>query len=147
KSYFLDENFLGSTSILANYRITNNTELVISEINEEAELSIEIEPNDESSLQLLASTSYMSWDLAELDDVLLSVHILEKLGKHNHQIQPDVTLFASKYRKLFSEILEVVEFYVTKGKMSSKQILLLLTAKFLDYIIHKRDLYNAVQKF
>ncbi|CAG8791211.1 1242_t:CDS:1, partial [Cetraspora pellucida] len=43
---FLDENLSGSTSILANSRITNNTELVISEINKKAELSIKIEPND-----------------------------------------------------------------------------------------------------
>ncbi|CAG8454251.1 2781_t:CDS:2 [Scutellospora calospora] len=32
------------------------------------------------------------------------------------------------------------------GDMGSKQILPLLTAKFPDYIIHKYDLYNAIQK-
>ncbi|CAG8656727.1 589_t:CDS:2, partial [Cetraspora pellucida] len=113
---FLDKNLLGSTSILANSGITNNTELVIFEINKETELSVEIEPNDESSLQLSACTSYMSWDLAE---ACLNSHAKAMVEEHNHQMQLDVILFAPKYRKLSSEILKAVEFYVTKEKIGA----------------------------
>ncbi|CAG8795175.1 22931_t:CDS:2, partial [Cetraspora pellucida] len=74
------------------------------------------------------------------------VIITSIIGEHNHQLQSDIRLYAPKYRKLSSEILEKIEFYVTKGKIGSKQMLPLLTSEFPDYIIHKRDLYNAVQK-
>ncbi|CAG8813000.1 6770_t:CDS:2, partial [Gigaspora rosea] len=67
--------------------------------------------------------------------------------EHNHRMEPDVALYAPKYRKLTPEIMEEIEFYVTKGNMGSKQIFPLLTAKFHDYTIHKPDLYNAIQKF
>ncbi|CAG8753034.1 1630_t:CDS:2 [Cetraspora pellucida] len=69
------------------------------------------------------------------------------VGEHNHEMQPDAMLYDPKYRKLSTEIIESIEFYVTKGNMRSKQILSLLTAKFPDHIIHKHDLYNAIQKF
>ena len=62
-------------------------------------------------------------------------------------MQPDIALYALKYRRLSPEILKTIEFYVTKGNMRSKQILLLLTAKFSEHIIYNRDLYNAIQKF
>ncbi|CAG8707615.1 17424_t:CDS:1, partial [Gigaspora rosea] len=74
------------------------------------------------------------------------VIITSIIGEHNHQIQPDVVLYAPKYRRLSSEILERIEFYVTKGKMGSKQMLTLLANEFPNHVIHKRDLYNAVQK-
>ncbi|CAG8661996.1 12615_t:CDS:2, partial [Gigaspora rosea] len=35
---------------------------------------------------------------------------------HNHQMQPDVVLYAPKYRRLSSEILERIEFYVIMGR-------------------------------
>ncbi|CAG8747916.1 1928_t:CDS:2, partial [Gigaspora rosea] len=35
-------------------------------------------------------------------------------------MQPDVVLYAPKYRKLSLEIMEKIEFYVTKGNMGSK---------------------------
>src|SRR2546430_11913956 len=69
------------------------------------------------------------------------------IGQHNHEMQPDIELYAPKYRRLSPEILEVIEFYVTKGNMDSKQILSLLVAQFPDHTIHTRDLYNAIQKF
>ena len=75
------------------------------------------------------------------------ITITSVIGEHNHQMQPDIALYALKYRKLSPEILETIEFYVTKGNMGSKQILPLLTAKFPDHVIHNRDLYNAVQRF
>ena len=62
-------------------------------------------------------------------------------------MQPDIILYTPKYRKLSSEILETIEFYVTKGNMGSKQILPLLTTKFPDHVIHSCNLYNAVQRF
>ncbi|CAG8731223.1 11168_t:CDS:2 [Gigaspora rosea] len=62
-------------------------------------------------------------------------------------MQPDVALYAPKYQKLPLEIMEKIEFYITKGNMGSKQILPLLTTEFADHIINPRDLYNAVQKF
>ncbi|CAB4425154.1 unnamed protein product [Rhizophagus irregularis] len=60
---------------------------------------------------------------------------------------PDIYLYTPKYRRLSEEILERIEFYVTKGNMGSKQIYPLLVASFPDQYIHKRDLYNAIQKF
>ncbi|CAG8677600.1 10367_t:CDS:2, partial [Dentiscutata heterogama] len=74
------------------------------------------------------------------------VIITSIIGEHNHQLQSDIGLYAPKYRKLSSEILEKIEFYITKGKIRSKQMLPLLTSEFPDHIIHKRNLYNAVQK-
>ena len=62
-------------------------------------------------------------------------------------MQLDIVLYAPKYRKLSPEILETIEFYVTKGNIGSKQILFLLTTKVSDHIIHSRDLYNAIQRF
>lgn len=60
---------------------------------------------------------------------------------------PDIYLYAPKYCRLSEEILERIEFYITKGNMGSKQIYLLLVVSFPDQYIHKRDLYNAIQKF
>ncbi|CAG8822140.1 9564_t:CDS:1, partial [Gigaspora rosea] len=67
--------------------------------------------------------------------------------EHNHQMEPNIVLFAPKYRKLLPEILELIEFYVTKGNLGTKQILSLLAAKFPEYMIHKHDIYNIVHKF
>ncbi|CAG8578859.1 19649_t:CDS:2, partial [Gigaspora rosea] len=75
------------------------------------------------------------------------VIITSIIGEHNHQLQPDIALYALKYRKLSSEILEQIKFYVTNGNMESKQIFPLLTAQFTSHTIHKNDLYNAVQRF
>ena len=72
------------------------------------------------------------------------ITITSVIGEHNHQMQPDIVLYAPKYRKLSPEILETIEFYVTKGNMRSKQILPLLTIKFSDHVIHSHNLYNAV---
>ncbi|CAG8748799.1 24231_t:CDS:2, partial [Cetraspora pellucida] len=65
---------------------------------------------------------------------------------HNHDMISDVHLYAFKYHKLSEEIKERIRFYVTKGNMESKQIYPLLVASFPDQYIHKRDLYNKVQK-
>ncbi|CAG8775959.1 9858_t:CDS:2, partial [Cetraspora pellucida] len=86
--------------------------------------------------------SFLSWNLAEAQ---LNSYAKAK-GEHNHQLQSDIGLYAPKYRKLSSKILEKIEFYVTKGKIGTKQMLSLLTSEFPDHIIHKRDLYNAIQK-
>lgn len=75
------------------------------------------------------------------------IGITSIIGEHNHSMIPDICLYAPKYRKLSSEILDKIEFYVTKGNMGSKQIYPLLVASWPDQYIHKRDLYNAIQKF
>ncbi|CAG8561775.1 26144_t:CDS:2 [Gigaspora rosea] len=62
-------------------------------------------------------------------------------------MQPDIALYTPKYRRMSSEILKKVEFYIMKKKIGSKQMFSLLSAKFPEYTIHKRDLYNSVQKF
>ncbi|CAG8572858.1 11974_t:CDS:2, partial [Gigaspora rosea] len=49
------------------------------------------------------------------------VIITSIIGDHNHQMQPDVMLYAPKYRRLSPEILEMIEFYVTKGNMAGAQ--------------------------
>ncbi|PKY30732.1 hypothetical protein RhiirB3_447968 [Rhizophagus irregularis] len=75
------------------------------------------------------------------------IGITSIIGQHNHSMIPDIYLYASKYCRLSEVILERIEFYVTKGNMGSKQIYPLLVASFPDQYIHKRDLYNAIQKF
>ena len=59
----------------------------------------------------------------------------------------NIYLYVPKYRRLLEEILERIEFYVTKGNIGSKQIYPLLVASFSNQYIHKRDLYNTIQKF
>src|SRR5436190_23690022 len=68
-------------------------------------------------------------------------------GQHNHPMIPDIQLYAPKYRRLSNDILERIEFYVTKGNMGAKQIYPLLVASFPDQNIYKTDLYNAIQRF
>ncbi|CAG8553025.1 9207_t:CDS:2 [Dentiscutata heterogama] len=75
------------------------------------------------------------------------VVIISIVGEHNHQLHPNVSLYAPKHRRLSSQILKSIEFYVKKGKLGSKQISSLLIVAFPDYMIYKCDLYNAIQNF
>ena len=74
------------------------------------------------------------------------VGITSIVGEHNHDMISDIHLH-TPYRRLSNEILERIDFYVTKGNMGSKQIYPLLVASFPDQYIHRRDLYNAIQRF
>ncbi|CAG8729335.1 1653_t:CDS:2 [Cetraspora pellucida] len=65
---------------------------------------------------------------------------------HNYNMISDICLYAPKYRKLLEKIKEKIRFYVTKGNIRSKQIYPLLVTSFPNQYIHKRDLYNKVQK-
>ncbi|CAG8486451.1 1863_t:CDS:2, partial [Scutellospora calospora] len=101
----------------------------------------------DSNREVRQHTFKCSYSGESVSNQVIDLSRQRDLGEHNHQLQPDATLFAPKYRKLSSEILETIEFYVTKGNMGSKQILPLLTTHFSNHIIHKSDLYNTVQRF
>ena len=60
---------------------------------------------------------------------------------------PDTYLYTLKYCCLLDDIIERIEFYVTKGNIGSKQIYPLLVASFPDQYIYKRDLHNTIQRF
>ncbi len=59
----------------------------------------------------------------------------------------DTYLYTPKYRCLSDDIMEKIEFYVTKENIGLKQIYLLLVASFPDQYIHKRNLHNTIQRF
>ncbi|CAG8707328.1 2937_t:CDS:1, partial [Cetraspora pellucida] len=67
--------------------------------------------------------------------------------EHNHSMLHNVELYASKYQNLTNSMMEDIKFYVTKGNMKAKQIYSLLVAKFSDYAILKKDIYNAIKRF
>ncbi|CAG8553651.1 3391_t:CDS:10, partial [Gigaspora rosea] len=60
---------------------------------------------------------------------------------HNHALISDVHLYASKYRKLSKNIIEKIEFYVTKENMGSKQIYPLLIAGRFSRSIYSQEGY------
>ncbi|CAG8538614.1 2410_t:CDS:2 [Gigaspora rosea] len=75
------------------------------------------------------------------------VGITSILGQHNHPMLCDVDLFTPKYRRLSDDAIEHIKFYATTGNMGAKQIYPLLVSKFLDQVILKQNLYNAIKKF
>ncbi|CAG8449821.1 13668_t:CDS:2 [Cetraspora pellucida] len=78
---------------------------------------------------------------------LTEVGITSIYKEHNHPMLCDVELYASKYRKLTDSMMKNIKFYVTKDNMKAKQIYSLLVAKFSDYAILKKDIYNAIKRF
>ncbi|CAG8776018.1 5800_t:CDS:2 [Cetraspora pellucida] len=46
-----------------------------------------------------------------------------------------------------NSMMEDIKFYVTKGNIRAKQIYSLLVAKFPDYAILKKNIYNAIKRF
>jgi hypothetical protein len=68
-------------------------------------------------------------------------------GQHNHSMIADAYLYIPKYCRLSDNVVEKIEFYVTKGIIGAKQIYPLLVAGFSDQYIHKRNSYNMIQKF
>ncbi|EXX64746.1 hypothetical protein RirG_139870 [Rhizophagus irregularis DAOM 197198w] len=77
----------------------------------------------------------------------MEISITSIIGQHNHSMIADAQLYIPKYRRLSDDVIEKINFYVTKGNMGAKQIYPLLVAGFPDQYIHKRDLYNMIQKF
>ncbi|PKY60795.1 hypothetical protein RhiirA4_431379 [Rhizophagus irregularis] len=77
----------------------------------------------------------------------MEIGITSIIGQHNHSMIADAQLYIPKYRRLSDDVIEKINFYVTKGNMGAKQIYPLLVAGFPDQYIHKRDLYNMIQKF
>ncbi|CAG8625942.1 20818_t:CDS:2, partial [Cetraspora pellucida] len=133
------------------------TELFLIKPNNKHDLQLlEIKPNDEQDFQSseIESNNKQNLQFLEIEpnneqNQLFSskvVAITSIEAKHNHQMQLDVSLYASRYKKLSLEILDLIEYYITKKNMRSKQILSLLIAKFSDHMIYKTDLYNAVKK-
>jgi hypothetical protein len=62
-------------------------------------------------------------------------------------MNPLVSEIAPKFRRFTQPMLDDIEFYVKNGTVGAKQIYPLLRAKFPEHPIHKKDLYNAIQKF
>ncbi|CAG8776315.1 12470_t:CDS:2, partial [Gigaspora rosea] len=77
----------------------------------------------------------------------IEVGVTSICGQHNHLMLQDVELYTSKYRKLTDSIINDIEFYVTKGSMSAKQIYPLLVDKYPDHVLLKKDIYNAIKRF
>ncbi|CAB4473727.1 unnamed protein product [Rhizophagus irregularis] len=77
----------------------------------------------------------------------MEISITSIIGQHNHSMIADAQLYIPKYCRLSDDVIEKINFYVTKGNMGAKQIYPLLVAGFPDQYIHKRDLYNMIQKF
>ncbi|CAB4468585.1 unnamed protein product [Rhizophagus irregularis] len=66
--------------------------------------------------------------------------------EHNHVMNPLIAEMAPKFRKFTPEMITDVEFYVKHNIFSATQIYPLLRAKYSDYPILKKDLYNIIQK-
>jgi predicted Zn-dependent protease len=62
-------------------------------------------------------------------------------------MNPLVNKMAPKFQKFTQQMLNNVEFYVKYRITNITQIYALLCVKFPDYLIFKKDLYNATQKF
>ncbi|CAB4495765.1 unnamed protein product [Rhizophagus irregularis] len=67
--------------------------------------------------------------------------------EHNHIMNPGIREMAPKFRKFTKEMCEDIEFYVKNGLTSATAIFPLLKAKHPAHPIHKKDLYNAIQKY
>ena len=66
---------------------------------------------------------------------------------HNHIMNPRIHEMAPKFRKFTKSMCEDIEFYVKNGLTSATSIFPLLRAKYPNHSIHKKDLYNAIQKY
>jgi hypothetical protein len=62
-------------------------------------------------------------------------------------MNPGIREMAPKFRKFTKEMCEDIEFYVKNGLTSATAIFPLLKAKHPAHPIHKKDLYNAIQKY
>jgi len=54
---------------------------------------------------------------------------------------------ASRYQKLTDEMFEKIKIWTIQGKMSISTQYNLLVASFLNKVINKKDLSNAIQQF
>src|SRR2546423_5262374 len=76
-----------------------------------------------------------------------SVKITSLVNHHNHDCTSTVSYYAPKYRHLSPDILEDIKFFTLDGHMGARIQYRLLTAKYPDIYIYKRDLYNAIYRF
>ncbi len=76
-----------------------------------------------------------------------SVQINSIIGKHNHNMNSLIAEIASRYQKLTDEMFEKIKIWTIQGKMSISTQYNLLVASFLNKVINKKDLSNAIQQF
>jgi ribosomal protein S17 len=76
-----------------------------------------------------------------------SVKITSFINRHNHDCNNNVAQYAPKYRKLPSNILDDIRFFTLDGHMGAGMQYRLLSSKYPDIYIHKRDLYNTIYRF
>ncbi|CAG8800218.1 19316_t:CDS:2, partial [Cetraspora pellucida] len=69
------------------------------------------------------------------------------VDNHNHMLSTTIHETAPKFRKLMLEMLSDIEKYVIQGRMDSGSIYPLLKHDYLNNLIFKKDLYNAVYQF
>ncbi|CAG8689026.1 14416_t:CDS:2, partial [Dentiscutata erythropus] len=70
------------------------------------------------------------------------------VNEHNHEMNPVIVQMAPCFRKLSKEMLEDIEFYTHSMKgLGAKIQYSLLSAKYPNKYIDKKDLYNAIQRF
>ncbi len=67
------------------------------------------------------------------------------IGKHNHDMNPLIAKIAPRYRKLTDEMLKKIKFWIIQGKMGISTQYNLLVTSFLNKVINKKDLSNAIQ--
>ncbi|CAG8683833.1 24124_t:CDS:2, partial [Gigaspora rosea] len=69
------------------------------------------------------------------------------VDEHNHEMDPMIIQTAPRFRKLSKEMLEDIEFYTrsTEG-LGAKIQYNLLSAKYPNKYIDKKDLHNAIQR-
>jgi len=68
-------------------------------------------------------------------------------NNHNHRCDPVTIDLAPKNSRLPKTILDKIEHYTTNGRLGAGQQYDLIIKEFPEYLIKKKNLYNAIQKF
>ena len=75
------------------------------------------------------------------------IHLTKFDNNHNHRCDPVTIDLAPKNSRLPKTILDRIEHYTTNGRLGAGQQYDLLVKEFPEYLIKKKNLYNAIQKF
>ena len=67
------------------------------------------------------------------------------VDEHNHQMIPSPSTTLAKYRKLDEDMIEFINFCVSYGTTSARNIKNLLSGQFPEKNINQKNLYNAIQ--
>ncbi len=75
------------------------------------------------------------------------IHLTKFDNNHNHRCDPVTIDLAPKNSRLPKTILDKIEHYTTNGRLGAGQQYDLIIKEFPEYLIKKKNLYNAIQKF